>query len=113
LGELEVVASERGVRLDVTAPGLDAVDIVDADDDLLERTLINLLENAVRHAPAGSTVNLTGRRREGGGIEIGVADAGKEIAPELRERLRREPPERTMRRLRIRARTPCSSFGGT
>jgi signal transduction histidine kinase len=81
--ELEVVAREHGVTLETTAPG---VDVVDADEDLLERTLINLLENAVRHAPRGTVVHLTGRR-EAGVTEIRVADAGKGIAPELRAQI--------------------------
>lgn len=36
-----------------------------ADEGLLERVLANLLDNALRHTPAGSMVTVTGRSRDG------------------------------------------------
>lgn len=77
--ELEVSARERGLRLESK---IDA-DSVEADEDLLQRTLVNLVENAVRHGPRDSAVRLDATRRDGV-VEIRVSDAGKGIPPELR-----------------------------
>jgi signal transduction histidine kinase len=44
------------------------------------------MENAVRHAPKGSTVRLTSRR-EGPTVELHVADAGSGIPEAMRESL--------------------------
>jgi signal transduction histidine kinase len=80
--EIEIAARARGCRLEVTLHASH----VDADEDLLERTLVNLMENAVRHAPKGSTVRLTSRR-EGPTVELHVADAGSGIPEAMRESL--------------------------
>ncbi len=55
-----------------------------ADPDLLRRVLENLVENAVRHAPEGSTVRVTSRAADGG-VEIRVADEGPGVPENLRE----------------------------
>ena len=59
---------------------------VQADPDLLRRVLENLMDNAIRHAPAPSTVRLS-VAEEGGATVIRVADQGRGIAPESRERV--------------------------
>ncbi|MCU0687460.1 MAG: hybrid sensor histidine kinase/response regulator [Polyangiaceae bacterium] len=59
---------------------------VEADADLLRRVLENLVENAVRHAPRGTAVRVSALRR-GGQVELRVADAGRGVPPELRERI--------------------------
>ena len=59
---------------------------VKADADLLRRVIENLVENAIRHAPEGSEVRLTGDLHDEG-IEIRVADAGRGVAPELRTKI--------------------------
>jgi signal transduction histidine kinase len=46
------------------------------DDDRLRQVLLNLLTNAVRHSPDGSTVEITGRELPDGWIEIAVKDEG-------------------------------------
>jgi signal transduction histidine kinase len=81
--EIEVAARERDVRLEVTT----AVERIDADEDLLQRTLVNLVENAVRHAPKGTAVHLDCSRHASGGTEIRVADAGKGIPIEMRAQI--------------------------
>jgi signal transduction histidine kinase len=73
-----VPAAARGIVLDrAIAPGV----IVIGDRDALKRAVANLLENAVRLAPAGSRIRLaTGS--EGDRAWIAVADEGPGIAPE-------------------------------
>jgi two-component system, sensor histidine kinase and response regulator len=57
---------------------------VDADPDLLRRVLENLVDNAIRHAPAGSTIRINASE-DAGATLIRVADQGRGIAPEQRE----------------------------
>jgi signal transduction histidine kinase len=82
LSELAVSAEERGV---VLRSSLEAERIV-ADQDLLQRVLTNLVENAIRYSPARATVTVTARRVDDG-TELRVADAGHGIAPELYEKV--------------------------
>jgi signal transduction histidine kinase len=59
---------------------------VQADIDLLRRVLENLLDNAIRHAPSGSRVRVVASPAQDG-VELRVADAGKGIAPEMRDKV--------------------------
>jgi signal transduction histidine kinase len=63
-----------------------------ADHDRLEQLFLNLIENAIRHTPAGTRVTVTaepGRRRSPGKQEvvIRVTDNGPGIPPELAQRM--------------------------
>jgi signal transduction histidine kinase len=62
---------------------IEPVDIL-ADQDLLRRVLENLLDNALRYAPKGSTISLTARLHPGE-LELRIADQGHGIPPEMRE----------------------------
>ena len=74
------VAEERGQRIGgAVAPGL----MVKGDRELLTQMLANLVENALRHAPAGAAVTVAGRRN-GPAVEAEIADTGPGIPPELR-----------------------------
>jgi signal transduction histidine kinase len=57
-----------------------------ADEDLLRRVLENLLDNALRHAPEDSVIRLTSKAGEGA-AELRVADSGRGVPPEMRERI--------------------------
>jgi signal transduction histidine kinase len=59
---------------------------VNADPDLLRRVLENLLDNALRHAPEGSSVTLSAAERDGE-FEARVADQGGGVPVEMRERI--------------------------
>ncbi len=63
----------RRVRIEVNLPP--DLPLVDADYTQLDQVVTNLLENAARYAPDGSTVRLTARRK-GDGVELRVADEG-------------------------------------
>jgi two-component system sensor histidine kinase KdpD len=69
------------VRLDVvpTVPEL-AVDI-----EMMEQVFGNLLENALKYAPPGSEILVSGRGA--GPVEVRIADHGIGVAPEERERI--------------------------
>lgn len=56
------------------------------DPDLLARVLENLVENAVRYAGAGTVVRILSAR-VGDQVELRVADSGRGIPPDLRERI--------------------------
>lgn len=62
------------------------VQSLEGDRDLLRRVIENLLDNAIRHAPAKSEVTLTAKAA-GASVELTVADAGPGIAPELRGKI--------------------------
>jgi signal transduction histidine kinase len=57
-----------------------------ADPDLLRRVIENLVENAMRHAPAGTRVTVESATSEGG-VLLRVIDQGPGIAPDMRERV--------------------------
>jgi signal transduction histidine kinase len=53
----------------------------------LQRVLVNLIQNAIRHTPADGTVVVRAERGEGRHVEVEVADSGAGIEPGLRERI--------------------------
>ena len=59
---------------------------VDVDPDRIAEVLANLLDNALRHTPAGGRVEVAAARR-GQQLEVAVADTGEGIAPEHLERV--------------------------
>jgi signal transduction histidine kinase len=59
---------------------------LEGNRDELHRMVLNLLDNAARHTPPGSTVDLC-LRAEAGDALIEVADDGPGIAPELRDQI--------------------------
>jgi signal transduction histidine kinase len=57
-----------------------------ADHDLVRRTLENLVDNAIRHAPEESVVRLEAVRTDGA-TELRVADAGRGVPADQREQV--------------------------
>jgi signal transduction histidine kinase len=82
LGDLEVTAQARNVSLRASVD----VPILDADEDLLRRTLANLVENAIRHSPSSGVVKVT-VSASGDTAEIRVTDMGSGVPAELRDRI--------------------------
>jgi two-component system, sensor histidine kinase and response regulator len=79
VSELAPMAEQREVRLEIAG---DSVDL-DVDDDLMERMLANLVENAIRHAPAATAVRLETSAVDGA-REVRISDAGKGVPESLR-----------------------------
>lgn len=80
--EFGPLAAERGVSL---ATEVD-VDRVFADDDLVRRIVVNLVDNAVRHAPRASIVTVAARPATGG-VDIVVTDRGAGVPETDRARI--------------------------
>ncbi|MGQ0520906.1 MAG: sensor histidine kinase [Actinomycetota bacterium] len=71
-------------RLQIDLPA--GLALVDGDYTQLEQVVTNLLENAARHAPRGSTVRVGGREADGV-VEVWVDDEGAGIPPFERQRI--------------------------
>jgi len=82
VNELAAAAGSRKVALERV---VDA-QVVRADADLLRRILANLIENAIRHAPTGTTVRITSARNADG-IEVSVADSGPGVPTAQRDKV--------------------------
>jgi K+-sensing histidine kinase KdpD len=65
----------------------DDLPLADADYSQLDQVLTNLLENAVRHAPAGSTVRVGASARPGGMLLVYVEDEGPGVPEAERRRI--------------------------
>ena len=87
-----------GVRLERAVAG--RLPEVRVDRDRIAEVLANLLENALRHTPAGGVVTVSAGAR-GGGVELAVEDTGEGIAaehlPHLFERFYRADRARARR----------------
>lgn len=59
---------------------------VQADESLLRRMLLNLLDNAIKYTPAGGTVSLE-CRKEGHQYVVSVTDTGPGIPSEIQDRI--------------------------
>lgn len=76
IGRFQATAEERGVRFAVHGPAT----VVRGDPSMLERIVSNLVDNAVKHSPAGGTVTLEIDPAGSPGLTVrdqgqGVADA--------------------------------------
>jgi signal transduction histidine kinase len=84
----EVVAGNRYARVPVTLCDQSQVTVI-GDPDGLRRVLVNLVDNAVRHASGSVDVAVDVERNRGDNPEavLRVTDDGPGIAPEERERV--------------------------
>jgi len=79
------VADARGVRLEMALE--EAMPLrVAGDEGLLRRLLLNLVDNAIRHAPPAGVVRIV-LESPAGVARLLVQDNGPGVAPALRERL--------------------------
>jgi len=99
LQQFALAAREKGVVLEMRSEG--AAAFVRADIALIERVLVNLVDNALRHTPSGGAVAVTVGHTPGR-VRVEVADSGEgipaEAVPFIFERLftldRSRGPER-------------------
>lgn len=86
---LDVVETYAGVAEDngqsLLAGRIDEAD-VDGDRDLLTQMLVNLIENAITHCPAGTSTTVS-LLRSAHGLSLTVADDGPGIPEEEREKV--------------------------
>ena len=80
---VEARAEARGIRLESRVDG--AVPAVRCAPEHLERVLLNLLTNALRHTPSDGAVAVL-VASEPDGVRVSVEDTGEGIAPEALER---------------------------
>lgn len=99
-----ILASTKNVAVDLR--NIESASLV-GDEDLIRRLIGNLLDNAVRHAPAGTVVQVE-LLRDNGGYAISVSDAGSGIPPEHQTHIF----ERFYRADRSRARGPSDGGAG-
>lgn len=92
VAEMTQTALDRGIDLGLEAPADGDACVVAGDPDALRILLTNLVDNALRHAPAGGKVDvgvqaLPANAADGGRVELFVADNGPGIPPEQRARV--------------------------
>lgn len=74
----------------VTLTGLPPAPVeMEGDIDLIDRALVNLIDNAVRHSPPGEVVRVS-LMKKGGGVAIVVEDAGPGLPDAVAAQLRGE-----------------------
>jgi signal transduction histidine kinase len=79
-GELSPVADGHELHVDASRA------VVDGARDELHRLALNLMENAIRHTPEGTSIR-AGVERRNGSVVLTVEDDGPGIRPELRDRV--------------------------
>lgn len=79
LESLRAQAEQKGVGLIGQVDP--AVDPVRMNPQKMQRVLLNLVQNAIRHTPADGTVMITAQPVPGG-VQVDVTDTGEGIAPE-------------------------------
>lgn len=82
VAELRASAESRSVLVETDI----GVERLSADPELLRRMLSNLVENAIRHAPHGSSVRVSVERASDAAL-LRVADQGPGIPIDMRERV--------------------------
>ena len=91
----EAAAAEKGVRLVAQTNGHAAT--ANANESAIRRLLLILIDNAVRHTPAGGLITVSSEA-VGGGSLLSVADTGEGIAvdalPHIFDRFYRGDPAR-------------------
>jgi len=83
---LLVLAKEKQIAL--RTEGLESLPVIQADERRLYNAFYNLVNNAIPETPPGGAITVRGRTdHETGGIALAVADTGRGMPPEIRERL--------------------------
>ena len=78
-----VLASTKEVTIDLASTPSSSFS---GDEELVRRLVVNLLDNAVRHAPSGTTVSVE-LRNASGAYAISITDRGPGIPQEIQDRI--------------------------
>ena len=89
---LEVFHTLQGLARDkqitLRTDGLEILPEFQADERRLYNALYNLINNAIPETPPGGSITVRGHRdQDTGGIALAVADTGRGMPPEIRDRL--------------------------
>lgn len=91
--DAQVVATDRQISVDIESEV-----VVVGDEQRLRQVVMNLLQNALRHTPTGTSIEM-GVHVDGDSVELRITDHGEGIAPEhqahIFERFYRADPSRT------------------
>ena len=82
LRRLEPLLGARPVRVNLPP----SLPLVAVDDVLLEQVVFNLVENAIKHAPSSTPIEIEARAREHD-MELSIADRGPGLAPGSEDRV--------------------------
>jgi K+-sensing histidine kinase KdpD len=76
LGRLEELLRDHPIETDVPHD----LPLVALDATLIDQVLVNLVENAAKYSPVGSSIQVSAHRAAGG-VEVAVADRGPGLTP--------------------------------
>jgi signal transduction histidine kinase len=83
---LQILAREKQITL--RTEGLESLPEFHADERRLYNAFYNLINNAIPETPPGGSITVRGHLdRDTGGIALAVADTGRGMSPEIRDRL--------------------------
>jgi signal transduction histidine kinase len=86
LQTLRMLAAEKNISLH--SEDLDTLPTILADERRLYNAFYNLVNNAIPEVPKGGSITVSGRADQAAGvIHISVADTGRGVPPEVRERV--------------------------
>ncbi len=95
LAQFQIQAGARGISLEIACA--DRTTSVWLDHDRLTQIVINLVDNAIKHTPAGGSITVMVGREDPGRVFVTVTDTGEGIPPEYLDTLF-EPFSRASRR---------------
>lgn len=86
LKTLDLMAKRKGVAL--ISKGLDALPVIEADEQRLYNAFYNLVNNAISETPSGGAITIFGEAAQTADVlDITVTDTGRGMPPEIRDSL--------------------------
>ena len=82
LSRLSKALENREVKVDVAAD----LPLVSCDEVMIEQVLVNLVENAIKHTPPGTPIDIAAQA-SGDAVVVHVRDRGPGLPPEQQERV--------------------------
>ncbi|MBI2810157.1 MAG: HAMP domain-containing histidine kinase, partial [Candidatus Melainabacteria bacterium] len=83
IANLEGFAVYKKIEIDFTDTNIEVM----ADEARLTQVLVNLISNAIKFSPDGSTVSVTAAQTDSGQVEVRVTDQGRGIAADQKEEI--------------------------